>query len=494
MTRSALNRIRPEISKINREEAISGSAETSARALRRPGIPETFGGVEQLLEQEASRELTDLVWYVNNGGWTTEDLARVSSDEFPQDADGQTSPPISFYSGADIDNSFNARQAFGGGAEPAQGDDVEDTYAPLRYVVLNSDVFDPSAGNSGLLSIWMRGMPTTDISRAYPFLRVSLLERRVDTPAKLDSYVPTLSWEWSLGQTRSDGRQVSWKREGEGTTGERRAFIASQASRRVPEGLQSQYFTALPDVFNAPQTFRARGEALNPSLPQLGLIDLSIEHAPTKFGLISVKTASLTIKLFDRSRMKDIAPMISPQYFGNVAFEVEWGWGCAVSEVVSTPYTKLLDALKTTEIYTLTSSNFSFVDDGSVNIDLRLAFRPARDLTETTISHGHLFVGNDGLTEIAGGIEREAQELIGIIRSLRGEGGESEEVDVRNLTFLNRFSSTEDVFAVANDSAALEQINQFIEANRSAPDGSPNKQLADLLRRLFQPRRVTERE
>lgn len=335
----------------------------------------------------------------------------------------------------------------------------------LNYVVLKSNNLDMSNANADLLALWLRGIPTTDISRAYPFLRIKILQASDTVEA---GSLPPMSWEFSLrdndSRSRSPERDYSWTESGEASD------LFTRGSRNNPAP-QPSAFSAFPDVMNAPQTFMSKREdVLNPQAPQLGLIGFSVSTSPTGYGMIANRSANLSLRLFDRSRLRDIAPLISPKFRGSVAFEIEWGWKCDIAEHMHTPYTRLLDTLRVREFYSLISPNFSFQDDGSVNIEMRLNLRPQRILENTNITVGAIQnvqdvegVNSQGrsLNHLEGQITRLAEELQSILSS---SGVRDGAVTVTDTNFLGRFSSVEDILNIRDGDPIIKEIRDFIEA------------------------------
>lgn len=346
----------------------------------------------------------------------------------------------------------------------------------LNYLAFKSNVFDPGGHNADAFSVWLRGIPSTDLARAYPFVRLSILQSKSSANRENNnSFVPTMSWDFSLnGEASVASKATSWVEESETAQIFRRP--SSGTTRETTEQEQFVY-KALPDVMNAPQTFRARKEGvLNPMVPQLGLTNFNVRTDPTGYGLITNRSASMSLTLFDRSRMKDIAPLISPTFRGSVAFEIEWGWKCDIAEHMHTPYTRFIDQLRTKEYYSLTSSNFSFSDNGSVNIELRLHLRPIDRMEKLNISVGALAANapeNAQIIDLQNTLRQLAEQLADIISSTTTSSSEDLAVDVTPTNFLGRFSNAEEILNVRDGDPIIQQIKDFIDAySEDTPGGS----------------------
>jgi hypothetical protein len=381
---------------------------------------------------------------------------------------------VDFYLGkSDAKSESNLKTAL---SYETTGDNVVDN---LNYLVFKSNVFDPGGHNADAFSVWLRGIPSTDLARAYPFLRLSILQSKSSANREdRKAFVPTMSWDFALKGDSYVSEPTAWVVDEESAPLFRRAVRGARSG--TTETTQEQFvYKALPDVLTAPQTFRARGEVLNPMVPQLGLLNFSTRTDATGYGLIANRSASMSLKLFDRSRLSDIAPLVSPTFRGSVAFEIEWGWKCDIAEHMHTPYTRFIDQLRTKEYYSLTSPNFSFADDGSVNIELRLHLRPNDLIEKLDISVGALAANATGAedAETIRGLEENlrslATELTNLISSLTPASNEDLAVNTSPVTFLGRFSNAEAILNIQDGDPIIQEIKDFIDAySNDTPGGS----------------------
>jgi len=115
-------------------------------------------------------------------------------------------------------------------------------------------------------------------------------------------------------------------------------------------------------------------EILDPLRPLLSLTSLTVRIDGTGHAALASKKASVSMKLHDRSRMSDIAPMISADRFANTHVIVEYGWkhpdGGFNSNNV---YGRFLDSLKLKDAFNITHTNMSINNTGEVDITMELA-------------------------------------------------------------------------------------------------------------------------
>jgi hypothetical protein len=108
---------------------------------------------------------------------------------------------------------------------------------------------------------------------------------------------------------------------------------------------------------------------------------MSISVVPSGAGLIAFKTAQMKLRLFDRGRLADIVPIVAPSRFGLVKFDISYGWFHPAggltkgrqSDANGDRIGELIDSMYVTESFQVVNSNFSFEQDGSVSIDLKLS-------------------------------------------------------------------------------------------------------------------------
>lgn len=359
-------------------------------------------------------------------------------------------------------------------------EDEEPAINDLNYIVFNTNGFDSGTRNADLMAVWLRGIPSTDFSRAIPWVRISLLQSS-ESEGFADDFDqdalgknPRLSWEFSLEGRDASGQRVSWSKSeefAERFASSRRTPLSGGSTDSEERGTALQ---SHPDVMLAPQTFvpfRSRGDVLDPMVPQLGLLNLSISTASTGHGMIAVRSANLTLKLFDRSRMRDIAPIISPTFRSSVGFVIEWGWRCALPDHMHTHYTRLLDKMRVREYFGLTRSSFSFNDDGSVNLDLSLHNQPLRDFSNLSMSLGTLALEeNSEIRELFESTRSIATELVNLLSDSRPQ--ENVDVNVTSSNFLRRFRAPEDILNIEDGDPIIREIRDFIDTyGSSGTDG-----------------------
>ena len=147
------------------------------------------------------------------------------------------------------------------------------------------------------------------------------------------------------------------------------------------------------EIFTSPQTMvnaedvkynenSAIQSPIDKFRPFMAIESINFNVVSANAGLIAFKTANAKLRLFDRGRLSDISPIVAPSKFGLVRFDIEYGWshpGGAtntrgrMADANSDRIGQLIDAMRVKESYQVINSNFTFEQDGSVSIDLKLS-------------------------------------------------------------------------------------------------------------------------
>jgi len=113
---------------------------------------------------------------------------------------------------------------------------------------------------------------------------------------------------------------------------------------------------------------------LDPIQPFLTLNELSVTISGAGFGIMASKVANLTLTLHDRSRLKELAPLIASDKFSSTKIRVEFGWTHPDAGPTSdNTIGNYIDGLRDIGLYTVHGSDYSFSGDNTVGIQLKLS-------------------------------------------------------------------------------------------------------------------------
>lgn len=147
------------------------------------------------------------------------------------------------------------------------------------------------------------------------------------------------------------------------------------------------YDIAGMEIFCMPQTLAAadsdlnsldaiskRGiEILNPLVPLLTLESANIQQVGINGSLYAQTKIDLKMILHDRSRLSEIEPLVSPEIFPTSTFRIVFGWSHPdTNKMTGNSYAKLINAMKVTQDFAISSVSLSTADTSSLSISVSL--------------------------------------------------------------------------------------------------------------------------
>ena len=260
----------------------------------------------------------------------------------------------------------------------------------------------PKASNAGKgkdhLPIFFNAIPAIEMSRCVPYIDVRVLTENYNidgdgnktAPSKLNS---AAYMRYTKGE---NGSYVLDDAEGFGDLSP-----VSKSVRDDEREALKNVDVAYMDIFTSPQTFsNANINASNPTansdggglflsaisgqinddpilepiMPFLSLESLNISITGAGYGIMASKKGSLKLTLHDRSRLKDLAPLVSSSQFATTRILIEYGWnhpegGPGSDNVIG----KYLNSLKERSVYQVVKCDYDFSDGGAVGINIGLA-------------------------------------------------------------------------------------------------------------------------
>lgn len=270
------------------------------------------------------------------------------------------------------------------------------------------------------------------------------------------------------------------------------------------------------EVFTTPQTLvdaedvsynEYSGGRIDAFRPFLNLEGIEISVTPKGLGTIAYKTANMTLKLFDRGRLKDIAPLVSPQRNGNIQFYITYGWshpdGTLIQRASSSQsgsrIGELIDSMRISEAFIVTNSSFSFGGDGVVSINVDLATVGSDVGAAANILSTSDDSSIKALAELTAGIQKKMRDIQGLTpgidvsqvaaatslenslsltkkdqkkirdaaQKLKASGGSLSELGADLMTLL---SSDETGSLIKAQTSITEKISELISYLASTPD------------------------
>lgn len=355
----------------------------------------------------------------------------------------------------------------------------------LAIVCSDEAFISPLTVASRDAEIFMNSMPSHVVSRCVPYLNADFVfDRAFQKTSRLNA--PSLM-KFLLGaQNVSSGRAGSFD---PGTAND--TMVQGNTVRpdelRSEQELPTDKTIAGMELFTAPQTLTNPGSTpdgsryvpvLDHFRPLASIESLTIEVRPT-FGMMTYKTANLTLIVHDRSRLNELADLIKPLIYAHTTIWLTYGWRHPVEP--GNPYAEFINGrMLVREPYGIVNSSYEFDQVGQVKLNLQLYTRGVRELkdirvTDTKNSFKDL---EKQIQRIADDIQRYRQKLrldkaTGVLKEVRayqiieaGSFGEFPNLDAKTVadlvskidkTFLKE-SDRIDPEAVSGLKKALEEL------------------------------------
>ena len=267
----------------------------------------------------------------------------------------------------------------------------------LGSIVFRDSILSIASRNGDALSLFFNGIPPIEMSRCAPFIDLKIF------------YGDRTK---SLG-TMNNVSYMRFIRRGENNEFvlDDAAGIASSkpvdiiGEEKIKDN-ENKYYTGM-DIFTSPATLSNAnvrnsfvsiddssirgGNVLEPIAPFLTLESLSVSISGLGQGLFASKRASLSLILHDRSRLSDVAPLVSTESFGKIQMLIEYGWSHPDGGINSNnPVGQFLDSLRDVGVFNVVSSSFSFGSDNTVKITVDLAALGGKESVSVPAATGNI--------------------------------------------------------------------------------------------------------
>jgi hypothetical protein len=279
-----------------------------------------------------------------------------------------------------------------------------------------------------LVSAFMNSAITTEMSRAVPYLNISVA---IPYSSEEEEASVSSSRYMSLGRfllgDNSDPNYKWFTRSNpvlvNVDTKPNEKMTEEGAVYKIATGLEA--FTTPQTLVNADDAYGPGGwlsskKVLDPFQPFMSLQEFKVSITG-QGGLMSYKSGSLSLVLHDRSRLNEIASLVAPSRFGSTRLGITYGYShpdgsnFAYDDKTGNLIGKLIDSMKITETYIVTNVSFNF-EQTSVKINLDISMMSSKSLEEIDIVESNDNVSLKQLRELI----RDLNEAIFSLNS-RGE-------------------------------------------------------------------------
>lgn len=359
---------------------------------------------------------------------------------------------------------------------------------PPKFDVLlmcsRSPFFNPVTRHTRRIEIFMNSMPSVVLSQLVPYLELEFQVTKAPSPG-----LPYLSnLRFLLGNV------------------DPQSLTAGTATRAMLDGKRTtkngqEYDFAGMEMFTSPQTMvnptpnvdssgtpNRYSEVTDPFRPFASVESLTINQKGT-VGMMSFKTASLVIKLHDRSRLSEISDLIRPQAYGNVTLWLTYGWRAPAIDPngpSGVPYFDFINNnMLMREAYGVANVSFGFDQVGQVTITLELFTKGGNEVKTIPITEGLDNKGAETSTSLIKKVRLLSEEISRYRKRLKLDPPEGINKEIRAYQILDAAQVGEFPDLKATDvEAAITALQQTLR-NTSNIDTAAAKKLIDSLKTLY---------
>jgi hypothetical protein len=357
-----------------------------------------------------------------------------------------------------------------------------ETGTPVYNIATMDCSFSRETGSKQAMSIFLNMIPTTELSRAVPYIDVqfmgSVKQADGSQPTGRSMGVPSL-YRFLVGEGLEAGEYAGWAQTSSGLELMDGSDDSSEASERTKLKQSSGM-----EVFLSPQTLVNADEragtsriggfkstktqgVLDPFRPFMSLTSLSINIAPVVNSIV-FSEGTLTFTLHDKSRIGEISSLTNPRNMGDTYVRIEYGWshpdgyGTLSGDPAAGLFGKLLNNFRTTETFVIANSNYTFTANGEVQITCSIMASGA-----AAASSDARILDDKVASELA--LINRVENAIISIRDALPEPGAGTPPIIRPRTIFENAGKGAGVFGIDMEDQE-NAINTFLNSVRAAGD------------------------
>lgn len=367
---------------------------------------------------------------------------------------------------------------------------------PINCIELADSRLGFSNRDASTVASFLKVLPSVEISKAVPYFDCKIITTtRVDDvgdvtdQARFDNGISIYRFlDGKIEEGKDTEKQIVLAKFAPGQT------VQREILNNTTDQVQVDLSNASMELFTSPQTLVngndkfydldaskagiagigddvGKKSILDPFRPLMTFESFNLSVTPHS-GLITTKAADVKLKLHDRSRMGEIAPLLSPARLNEVELHITWGWSHPQSNPNENIYGALIDRMKVTEKYGVSNSSYTFTPEGQVDITLKLYTKGAQNIAFDLLKGNKTSHPIDVMTEAITQV-REA------VRNLRGEGFNLKD-DLGAPDFLGKASSTRGMLTLSEEQ--VKELEEFIKSlKKNTKNSAAFTKLADSL-------------
>jgi len=229
--------------------------------------------------------------------------------------------------------------------------------------------------NTEYVAIFSNLIPTVEFSKCVPYFNIRFIQ---NIPTDGQVPMPFLVLDSFVGAIRKNSNING---QGSSTPNAAQVEPVDRPSSKLGQTVSGM------ELFQAPQTLIRPGinhtssykalrgvPVLDPMQPLASIDSINIDVMGLSENFMTTQTKiDLSLVLHDRSRLMELSPLVSPSIYPTIRAEITWGWSHPdTSSFSKNPYAKFLNALRSTQVFCVSSSSFSNRDSSSIGIKLQL--------------------------------------------------------------------------------------------------------------------------
>jgi hypothetical protein len=403
------------------------------------------------------RRLTELLVSNNNGSFGV-DALREKLDELGAaktdiEQRNQLNRWFSFFSSSG-DTTLSYQKSARAYQDPKTGKLVKDglTFANILGIPDNSPslkeknmsiclsrnaFISPATRDASKVETFLNFLPPVILSQCIPYVELEFVFDRPDgTENKLStpSLLKFLMGGTSISENESDPNTIMYKSQYGGSYKETNYYGDELIRQRTTAGME--LFTSPQTLINLDPTDPNNRyvPVLDPMRPLASLESVTINIKGTT-GVMSHKTAALSMTLFDKSRLSEFADVLQPASYGRSTVWLTYGWRYPdnLGDDANGTYAEFINNnMLLREAYGIVGSTYSFNQSGGVGISLELFTKHVSDVKKATIDEDLEFKK----------LKERQRRLSQLINNLANDlnlrnGSASDAAEVRSQVVLN---------------------------------------------------------
>lgn len=343
----------------------------------------------------------------------------------------------------------------------------DDSYPGIGAILTFRCDMNLSESNTYEAQYFSEHATTAVMSKAVPFLNVQVVNQLDADYMKKDG---NLEMNRAFGMSMEDflsGNTIDEKTIPIG--------ITDLSESGKTENIKGRAITSGMEIFTTPQTFANPDRDIESNIisdlmrPYLSITGFEVRVTGLGFGTAAYKLANLKMRLHDRSKLKKIGKLLSPDYYDSVRFKITYGYSVAGANLTGRLPEDFVNRMKLQENYQVANSSYT-LNDSEVDIDLTLASVGTAAVDETDITPKGLSVS---YKQCLGILKKARETLLGI----KSKGF----TDIKIPTVIEG-EGYQDFFSF--NESTLKEIREF-NAKLQTKGGSDAKDAAKKLISLF---------